>query len=181
VHWNRQWPNYFPASFVAGKNLIAFNCLKAWVPRPGDEREGGASTIPSQAPSRAMRKRPDVPAISRADARRCRPKRDPSLPTKSAAQFRGHSSVGRAPVLQAGCRRFNSGWLHQFQRQIFPSSHLGEGCRLLTGEGRFESCGGSHQHGNRGRACGSERRSESAKAHQKRGLGDARAMSYCRV
>src|SRR5580700_9996520 len=26
---------------------------------------------------------------------------------------------------------------------IFPSSHLGEGCRLLTGEGRFESCGGS--------------------------------------
>ncbi len=25
----------------------------------------------------------------------------------------------------------------------FPSSHLGEGCRLLTGEGRFESCGGS--------------------------------------
>src|ERR1700689_2732907 len=27
--------------------------------------------------------------------------------------------------------------------EIFPSSHLGEGCRLLTGEGRFESCGGS--------------------------------------
>jgi hypothetical protein len=27
---------------------------------------------------------------------------------------------------------------------IFPSSHLGEGCRLLTGEGRFETCGGSH-------------------------------------
>jgi hypothetical protein len=27
--------------------------------------------------------------------------------------------------------------------KIFPSSHLGEGCRLLTGEGRFESCGGS--------------------------------------
>src|ERR1700689_5687205 len=25
----------------------------------------------------------------------------------------------------------------------FPSSHLGEGCQLLTGEGRFESCGGS--------------------------------------
>jgi hypothetical protein len=28
--------------------------------------------------------------------------------------------------------------------KIFPSSHLGEGCRLLTGEGRFETCGGSH-------------------------------------
>ena len=28
--------------------------------------------------------------------------------------------------------------------KIFPSSHLGEGCRLLTGEGRFEACGGSH-------------------------------------
>ena len=28
--------------------------------------------------------------------------------------------------------------------KIFPSSHLGEGCRLLTGEGRFEPCGGSH-------------------------------------
>src|SRR6202140_750675 len=27
--------------------------------------------------------------------------------------------------------------------KIFPSSHLGEGCRLLTGEGRFESCDGS--------------------------------------
>src|ERR1700685_74621 len=27
--------------------------------------------------------------------------------------------------------------------EIFPSSHLGEGCRLLTGEGRFGSCGGS--------------------------------------
>src|SRR5277367_4658002 len=27
--------------------------------------------------------------------------------------------------------------------KIFPSSHLGEGCRLLTGEGRFEPCGGS--------------------------------------
>ena len=59
------------------------------------------------------------------------------------APFRGHSSEGRAPALQAGCRRFDSVWLHQIQRQIFPSSHLGEGCRLLTGEGRFESCGGS--------------------------------------
>src|SRR5580700_69212 len=27
--------------------------------------------------------------------------------------------------------------------KIFPSSDLGEGCRLLTGEGRFESCDGS--------------------------------------
>src|SRR6266508_1991174 len=26
--------------------------------------------------------------------------------------FRGHSSVGRAPALQAGGRRFESGWLH---------------------------------------------------------------------
>ena len=63
------------------------------------------------------------------------------------APFRGHSSEGRAPVLQAGCRRFDSVWLHQVQQQvflkIFPSSHLGEGCRLLTGEGRFESCDGS--------------------------------------
>ncbi len=25
----------------------------------------------------------------------------------------GHSSVGRAPALQAGCRRFDSVWLHQ--------------------------------------------------------------------
>jgi hypothetical protein len=49
--------------------------------------------------------------------------------------------------LQAGCRRFDSVWLHQFSdksTRIFPSSHLGEGCRLLTGEGRFETCGGSH-------------------------------------
>ena len=27
--------------------------------------------------------------------------------------FWGHSSVGRAPALQAGCRRFESVWLHQ--------------------------------------------------------------------
>src|SRR4051794_1025282 len=28
------------------------------------------------------------------------------------AATRGHSSVGRAPALQAGGRRFDSGWLH---------------------------------------------------------------------
>ena len=27
---------------------------------------------------------------------------------------RGYSSVGRAPALQAGCHRFESGYLHQF-------------------------------------------------------------------
>ena len=32
------------------------------------------------------------------------------------APFRGHSSEGRAPVLQAGCRRFDSVWLHQIQQ-----------------------------------------------------------------
>src|SRR3954468_18191232 len=32
----------------------------------------------------------------------------PSLPLPR----RGHSSVGRAPSLQGGCRRFESGWLH---------------------------------------------------------------------
>src|SRR3954463_9682421 len=35
----------------------------------------------------------------------------PSLPLAP----RGHSSVGRAPSLQGGCRRFESGWLHSFR------------------------------------------------------------------
>src|SRR5580704_4314365 len=35
----------------------------------------------------------------------------------------------------------------------FPSSHLGEGCRLLTGEGRFESCGGSQTRPSLARLC----------------------------
>ena len=29
------------------------------------------------------------------------------------AEFWGHSSVGRAPALQAGGRQFESDWLHQ--------------------------------------------------------------------
>ena len=37
--------------------------------------------------------------------------------------------------------------------KIFPSSHLGEGCRLLTGEGRFESCGGSQSRPSLARLC----------------------------
>ena len=35
-----------------------------------------------------------------------------SLSTESA-KFWGHSSVGRAPALQAGGRQFESDWLHQ--------------------------------------------------------------------
>jgi hypothetical protein len=42
--------------------------------------------------------------------------------------------------LQATSAEIDTQALHQ----SFPSSHLGEGCRLLTGEGRFETCGGSH-------------------------------------
>ena len=30
-----------------------------------------------------------------------------------SAEFWGHSSVGRAPALQAGGRQFESDWLHQ--------------------------------------------------------------------
>ena len=30
-----------------------------------------------------------------------------------SAKFWGHSSVGRAPALQAGGRQFESDWLHQ--------------------------------------------------------------------
>src|ERR1700722_9564177 len=37
--------------------------------------------------------------------------------------------------------------------KIFPSSHLGEGCRLLTGEGRFESCDGSQSRPSLARLC----------------------------
>ena len=55
--------------------------------------------------------------------------------------------------MQAGCRRFDSVWLHQIAQRIFPSSHLGEGCRLLTGEGRFESCGGSQSCPSLARLC----------------------------
>src|SRR5437763_5959986 len=34
------------------------------------------------------------------------------LVTARLDRTRGHSSVGRAPALQAGGRRFDSGWLH---------------------------------------------------------------------
>jgi hypothetical protein len=37
--------------------------------------------------------------------------------------------------------------------KAFPSSHLGEGCRLLTGEGRFESCDGSQSRPSLARLC----------------------------
>ncbi len=34
------------------------------------------------------------------------------------AKFWGHSSVGRAPALQAGGRQFESDWLHQKFEQV---------------------------------------------------------------
>ena len=34
------------------------------------------------------------------------------------AKFWGHSSVGRAPALQAGGRQFESDWLHQNFRRL---------------------------------------------------------------
>ena len=37
-------------------------------------------------------------------------------PAKPKRRRRGHSSVGRAPALQAGCRRFESVWLHHSTR-----------------------------------------------------------------
>ena len=46
-------------------------------------------------------------------------------------RYRGHSSIGRAPALQAGGRRFDPVWLHQ------PSlAERSEGCRAgAKGEG----------------------------------------------
>jgi hypothetical protein len=35
------------------------------------------------------------------------------MPITSVRPARGHSSVGRAPALQAGGRRFDPVWLHQ--------------------------------------------------------------------
>ena len=35
-----------------------------------------------------------------------------SIPSRTT---RGYSSVGRAPALQAGCRQFDSGYLHHFR------------------------------------------------------------------
>ena len=34
------------------------------------------------------------------------------------AAIRGYSSVGRAPALQAGCHRFESGYLHQLYQSF---------------------------------------------------------------
>ena len=42
------------------------------------------------------------------------------------------------------CKIVAVGALPTVSTKSFPSSHLGEGGRLLTGEGRFETCGGSH-------------------------------------
>jgi hypothetical protein len=39
---------------------------------------------------------------------------DPPVLPNVARAVRGHSSAGRAPALQAGGRRFDPGWLHQF-------------------------------------------------------------------
>lgn len=36
--------------------------------------------------------------------------------------IRGYSSAGRAPALQAGCRRFNSGYLHHPYAQLAERS-----------------------------------------------------------
>ena len=39
------------------------------------------------------------------------------------AKFWGHSSVGRAPALQAGGRQFESDWLHHTSPRLRVASH----------------------------------------------------------
>ena len=48
-----------------------------------------------------------------------------SLSDKESAKFWGHSSVGRAPALQAGGRQFESDWLHQNNKGRGRKSLLG--------------------------------------------------------
>ena len=46
--------------------------------------------------------------------------------SQESAKFWGHSSVGRAPALQAGGRQFESDWLHQNKRRGMKVPFLGE-------------------------------------------------------
>src|SRR3954452_16743623 len=78
----------------------------------------------------------------------------PSLPLAP----RGHSSVGRAPSLQGGCRRFESGWLHLFRLMVpavaaslivaasAPSAFAARTCHppKYPGNGYFTSLGVTH-------------------------------------
>ncbi len=52
----------------------------------------------------------------------------------SSVIWRGHSSVGRAPALQAGGRRFDSVWLHQ--RSEWSSRRRHVVCANATGQPR---------------------------------------------
>ena len=45
-------------------------------------------------------------------------RRDDSRQVEDSDTFRGCSSVGRAPALQAGCRRFDPVQLHRFSTQV---------------------------------------------------------------
>ena len=45
---------------------------------------------------------------------------------QNSCGFRGHSSAGRAPALQAGGRRFDPVWLHHFTNQSKNGSHRAE-------------------------------------------------------
>ena len=43
------------------------------------------------------------------------------------AEFWGHSSVGRAPALQAGGRQFESDWLHHTSPRLRVAGHRSAG------------------------------------------------------
>src|SRR2546421_7430092 len=60
---------------------------------------------------------------------------------RKLAASRGHSSVGRAPALQAGGRRFDPGWLH-FTKAL----HIASLSRLRgSGRRRFRWRAGVHE------------------------------------
>jgi hypothetical protein len=51
-----------------------------------------------------------------------------------AADFRGHSSAGRAPALQAGGRRFDPVWLHQLGFPARPNTSIRVSIAIWTHE-----------------------------------------------
>jgi hypothetical protein len=77
-------------------------CSSVWLERTPDKREVGSSSLPR--PTRSRDQESGIRGQDRFFPDTCR-----LMPVPR----RGHSSVGRAPALQAGGRRFDPVWLHQ--------------------------------------------------------------------
>ena len=98
-----------------------------------------SASWPASSPTRtgpSWPRRQPPRAFADAPRRRPRSRGANSGPApNSAARLvpsRGHSSVGRAPALQAGGRRFDPGWLHPTKAPLSGSFSLQDSLRYVT-------------------------------------------------